>query len=281
MPGIVAAAGVLVLLAAWLTMYGMLTAHSYTLKPVLDGLADLLDRVRIPTGFGTRHPLGAVSKGLRHLERSIRAYLASGLRATEHALAWLWNDLAHLVRWTARTVADLAVTLEHRLHVLEVLFPALILRHLIDRLRRELHHLERTVGTAARATRAKVGTIAHATTVALPHAIGRLGRRTLDLERWRGLTRKRLLRMERALAGAGAAALVGTALARLGLKCLLNRNGKTLGKKLCRVDPDYFEDLLGLGVAIAGTVSLVTFAREVQEITDEVSRGIHFLIRET
>jgi len=86
-------------------------------------------------------------------------------------------------------------------------------------------------------------------------------------------------RLEKTLAIAGATALVGAALARLGLGWLRCPRIAKAGKQLCGVNPNLLDSLLADTLLIAGTVSLVDFAKEMQGFTGEVADASRFFWR--
>lgn len=95
-----------------------------------------------------------------------------------------------------------------------------------------------------------------------------------------GNLRKRVRALEKLGAGALAIAAVSTALGRLGLKCLLGRNGKMLGKRLCRVDSSLLDALLLTSVGVVGVVSVRQLAREALALENEAYSLLHKLIKE-
>lgn len=104
--------------------------------------------------------------------------------------------------------------------------------------------------------------------------------RTAEAEHGLGATRHRVGGLEKALAGAGAAALTVTALARVGVDWLTCSNVRAFNKRLCRTDPRALENLLAGTLAVFGTISILEFAKELQAIVDVETAAIHRLIRE-
>lgn len=82
------------------------------------------------------------------------------------------------------------------------------------------------------------------------------------------------------IAGTGALALVGAALLRLKLGWLKCSNWRKIGKAGCRMDPTQLESLLAGTLVIAGGISIVAFAKELQGVVDEGASALHRFIRE-
>lgn len=81
--------------------------------------------------------------------------------------------------------------------------------------------------------------------------------------------------------GLGAVALTGVALARLGLGWVRCSGVARVGKRLCGMDPRSLDDLLAGTLAIVGTISLITFAKEMQAVVEAEANAMRALIRET
>lgn len=106
----------------------------------------------------------------------------------------------------------------------------------------------------------------HATTVALPHAIGRIGARERAIEReLRDSINPRLRRLAKLI---GAGYLIGLIVRTLAKRFpwLFCRKVKSVGGRLCGLDQDLLNSLLLDTVLIAGGISVVEFARELQAI---------------
>ncbi len=108
--------------------------------------------------------------------------------------------------------------------------------------------------------------------VALP--VPQLGRLEHDFsETW-----DRLKSVGKTLTPAGVAGLVGSAVfARFGLGWLRCSNVNKVGNKLCGLNTNLLEDLLGGLVAIFGTLSLVSLAEQYQKLLPDVAGEVrHF-----
>lgn len=85
----------------------------------------------------------------------------------------------------------------------------------------------------------------------------------------------RLRKLEKATAGAGAVALVATALARMGLSWIRCRQVKKAGRAICGMNPSVFESILLDASLLTVAFNIETFARELQAITGEAAHLIH------
>jgi hypothetical protein len=99
----------------WLVLIGLHILWHYTLGWVFTTLADLLDRVSIPTGlFGRKHLFGSVSSWLRSLDRNVDNALVHAANNLEHAAVWLFSRVGYLVGWFGRELKGLALAVEQK-----------------------------------------------------------------------------------------------------------------------------------------------------------------------
>jgi hypothetical protein len=137
-----------------------------------------------------------------------------------------------------------------------------------------LHRLEKwTHAQVARIDHA----VAHAGAIALPLPGTALG----ELEELYNRLRKRVARIEVGKVGYIAAGVFVATLARFGLGWLRCQNVKQLGRGVCRLDTSLLETILTDGIAIVGSVSIVSMAEALLEVQDEVSKTILRNVRET
>lgn len=257
----------LALIVAWLVAIGFLYLYRGSLKPFLLLFAALFDTVRIG-GFGHyARPLGAVARWLRHTADEIDRAIGLAVRATEGGVVWLWHQLAKQVTWLGRTLGGFAESVEFRFRALEASFPpaaalwlATRVAHALPAIRQSVARVENVVTARSHAEVARLSAYAHGEAVAWRRGIG-------DVRGALGRELARLRKVEKALTVAGAAALVGAALARLGLGWLRCPRVGSVGKRACGMNYDLLESLLADTLIVAGTVSLVEFAREMQAVT--------------
>ena len=104
--------------------------------------------------------------------------------------------------------------------------------------------------------------------------IPRLWKRTRALEREIGRLGHRI-RGARTVIGASVfVGLLVAALAKMGLGWIRCSRVKSTGKRLCGMDAGLLDSLLTDTLLIAGTLSLVEFAREMVGVTDTAVRPI-------
>jgi hypothetical protein len=118
----------------------------------------------------------------------------------------------------------------------------------------------------------------------IEHAIGSRVDRLQDLLRRQGQRAdQRLERLEQEMrrinlgtvSAIGVVALLA-ALAKAGLGFLSCRNVKTAGKATCALPTDALEDLLAVGGLIGGSVSLIAFAREMENVVESMDSVVQF-----
>ena len=122
-----------------------------------------------------------------------------------------------------------------------------------------------TVATAIAAKHLAV-TVIHDVQV-LPARIGYTARQLRHIG-------SRVSRLEKVTAGLGAAALVATALKRLGLGWLRCAKVTRTGKAICGMDGNLLESLLIDAAAVTVAFDIVAFAKELQGITGEAAHLI-------
>lgn len=126
----------------------------------------------------------------------------------------------------------------------------------------------------------RVRTLEHEVGVSIPGDIAGLRARDLSLGKLYHGLRARLGRLDRATVGLGAAALVVTALARIGAGWIRCNNWRKLGRGVCRANPSFIDELLLGTLLVVGTISITEFARELQGEMELAVNGVHRLVRD-
>jgi hypothetical protein len=192
---------------------------------------------------------------------------------TLHGLEWLhhktsvpalWRDIRPLVHDVTSTLPTAKVIVRPATKAAVDAYPALARR--VAHLEHELAHVgTRTIVVPGKEiAKAADGTITRAMPAVLnPPLIKPL---EIDLSRLKA----RVGSLAKLLAPAAILGLVATAIGRLGLGWTRCSRVKDAGKHLCGMDAGLLESLLADTLLIAGTVSLVEFARGMQEVTKEV-----------
>lgn len=127
---------------------------------------------------------------------------------------------------------------------------------------------------------AKVAAHAQARSVALPGEIAHdwnipgLRDRVKELEDGAVETWKWIRTHGRTVAAGAFVGTVAWALSRLGASWIRCRNWKRIGRQVCATDPSTIESLLADMLVVAGSLSLVEFARELQPIVNDSARVV-------
>ena len=286
------AAAVLVALGAFAMLWaliGLQYGYGYTLGAFLQQLARAIGAIRLPSFLSGARLLGFAADAITAIDNAVRRAIGLGIEAS----GAVFNEcLAVAVHFVGNEIAslshDAAQAIEH-LHVQQItnvykrVNPGLArkvgtLAAAVAVLRRELTH---AVSREAHVARTKAQSVERAIAipapVALPKAWPRIGQLEREAENALGHAKDFLRRY-------GPAALVGTvafALARLGVTWARCSHVNKVGKRACGMNPDLLESLLADTLLIAGTVSLVEFARGMQDVTEEVTPLIRTFWRAT
>jgi hypothetical protein len=280
----------LLALLAWAIQRGLLAVWVHSFGAMLQGLANLLryDRGVIHLDFGGP---------IRALDTTVRNTLVKGAQKSEHVAGYFFHGLAQIVRWMARETEQLAgdtlawaTWLQHahlpkwvKAVVYATFPPALILRLVQAAIHANLPHVARTVTTkvehvvthtVTRIVRASSGA------VAIPGWAIRLPGRVGHLERDLSGLRKRVKGLEKYAGATAAVALFTAAIAKLGLKWLRCKNVTKTGKRVCAMDTDFLNALLGASLVLSTKISIETLARELAEPTELVTDAMHKLVKE-
>lgn len=273
---------IMVALAAW----QIAQSWDYTFGPLLKSLADKIDsfHVRIPHVFTLR--FGFLAAAVRSVEATARHEISGAIRYVSRPLVIALQAFGAVVLYPARELAALAVDVAHTLGQLRrVIVPAMIAAA-FGPLAAALYTLRKQV--AALALRAPVHIITHTVEVAKP-AVVRVVRQAIAvplprvgrLEREAGALGHRIGQLARRVTPAALAAATIATLARVGLGWVRCSRVKDAGKAVCGMDSGLLESLLADTALIVGTVSLVEFARGMQDVTAEVVQPIRAFWRAT
>lgn len=186
MPALAVDAAVeLLLVAAFLVLFGMLVAYKYSLSPVLLTIAHLFQKVSIPLPFHHVHPLRFAAKAIIDVDRSVLHWLAVGVNASEGGIVRVFHATGNMIGWLGRELGDLSWELyTHAVHLEHVVLPHLLrdaerlARRLTAAVRHELavveHHLLARIESKIAATWRHIAAVelrlAHAVELALARA---------------------------------------------------------------------------------------------------------------
>lgn len=279
--------GVAVLaLAAMLFSYAALKGYQFSFKPILIELGQIFNAIKLPGRFpfvGGSHLFGGLGDWFLNLAEEVERILAGFYLTSEGAVGYLWDQLAKQARWLGQELAALADTVDRKwgwwlaavpplaalwatVHAFRKLPGAVraITHPDLSRIRSEIHAAEAQAATIE----AELEHLARGIDRTAKQLDGRISRTGATfgtvaggLAGSIGLTWTWIRRLRRVLTRQGSAALVGAALAALGLGFVRCPRFKRAGKHLCGLDPTILEALLGSSVAIFGALSLEEFAR--------------------
>jgi hypothetical protein len=227
-------------------------------------------------------PLLAIEHKLTSYLGGLEAHFDAQMAARWHALASLVTQLAYdtkaaaILDWNiarkvatsfGNTVITQVVGAAHKV--------VKVVQSEVHTVTRTVVRVEKIVGTKADAAVARaVGVLEGEIGHVIDWTIPRLRARERTLSDSLGKLWHRVRANEGKLALGAAAALVVTALGRLGLGFLRCKGIRSAGKRVCGMNPSLLEALLADTLLVLGTVSLVEFAKELQPITNGSARII-------
>lgn len=271
----------LALIALCVVMIGLQRGWSATLGAFLRAFADALDIIRLPGLLGGGHVLGPVSAFLRRADKDVHSLLGRAASQCEAGAAWLWNQTATQILWLGREIADLSQATFHAFGNVSVTVVKPAVKILDAKTQKQVNALIGRLARLSQIVTAKTANairlldrhIAHA--VAIPaHAIAGLRTRVGKTEKQLRREARRIGKLEAATVGLGAAALVGTALARLGVSWIRCNNWKRLGREVCQADSDLISSLLADAALLTVAFNIEEFARELQAVVGLAAHAI-------
>lgn len=274
---------------ALIVAFGLLYAWRGIGHPTIVAFAKLFNIVSVPWIRGTKHPFGFIASWLEDADKAIDSSFAQLVFNCEKGIVRLWHAMAAQVTMLGRLLGDLAETIETRWRGFLLAIPPVALLWLAVRAARQLpavwkaigraehaiaHTTTRVVHDAAKVTNVtkqyvtkKVYEAAPAVVKAVAAAPAWVNGRFRGVEHDLSAIRARLRNLERPAVIAAGAAVVGVALSRLGLGFLRCPRFARAGRQVCGMNAGLLDSLLADTALIVGTVSLVEFAREMQDIT--------------
>jgi hypothetical protein len=261
---------------AFVVAYGLHGAWVNTFGAIFNAIGG----VKISIGFGRSiHPFRFIQDESNKLANTLK----HAADASQHNMGYFFHAAGTLIGWQARELAGLAadtlhwaqwmqrVALPKAGHIIgKVTFPwPTIYKFIRKEIEAELPYIERLAHSIAHTIGNEIhGKHAKATSGAIPYPpwVIRLPKRVGQLERdWSGI-KARLRKLERAGGATGAVALFTAALAKFGLHWLRCKKVSKVGKDVCSIDESLLESLLGDAIAIASLISVVEFAKGLQDI---------------
>lgn len=243
----------LVALAGFMVALGLISVLQAFTRGVVGGIAKILGIVPV-IGPVLASPVNDVYKWLD-------SELGEAAVALDKQIGRYLHTLGLLFDWIGRELADLGaalyITAQHLAGSAQLSDLYGWVDKLIVRVRAAQASAEaeaaRLFGLTQHGIDSLAGRLTHGLEAAERVAEGEAARvaadlrvKARDLERDYERLYQRIRRLNGALVGAGAAALVTAALARLGLSWIKCRNWKRLGREVCGLPTNWISDLLGL-----------------------------------
>jgi hypothetical protein len=139
--------GLAALLSLMVAM-GTQKGYSYTFAALFTKLAEVADKVRIPTTFHTFRPLKPVADGLRWLNRLVFSLIGVWIATSEKGVAYFFTALGQLANWSHLARAALLSAVGAARSLRHLLLARLL--HLQRLLTKRIAQLAHRIWTAAR-----------------------------------------------------------------------------------------------------------------------------------
>jgi hypothetical protein len=230
-----------------------------------------------------------VQGSLHSVERRLTSALGHAEAAIDKRMGRYFSSLGDSLAWLVREVRAHSSLLWTLSTVLLGTGATAALRGLVyaatkavAALRSELHRIGGTVASVStgtlpalrRWTVSHVHRLEHAIDDVIPRDIRGLRARLRAAEDAATATLARLGKLERLLGASALAGALAVALGRLGLGWVRCSNVSRVGKSVCGMDTQLLESLLADALIVAGTLSLVEFAEEMQGVTELAVRPV-------
>jgi hypothetical protein len=278
--------------------WGLLLGWNNTFGPLLEGLANAL-RINV-----WRVHVDPASK-LRDLDHLVVGALQASIEASDLAMGYWFHQSARLQGWIGDEVWKLSRDTFHFGEFVVGTYGPLLLKAATTAVF-PWPKLYRVIDSEIEKVLPKVGKIVKAPTLkdaleaaqiaalwtavgaiagALPHG-GRIGSLPHGIgipkswTKWRSKVNTRLTKLE-GIAAAGVFAGLMANVLRVPAKCLRSGNLGKSARHFCGLDSSWLNALLGLSVAVGGTISIVELAEATQKLVPGVIDGLGFLIDET
>lgn len=237
------------------------------------------------------------SNGVRAVSQRVNAVFSSAALRLEAAISSTWHTLAYLIDQTGQAIWEATQVGARALWLVEVKYPLDVLSALARKAQGAVSTTTKISTTVVKrvtvvqgVTAAQLSRLARrvnqldarvkAAAIAVPGAIALPFPRIGSLERRAKAQAKRLTKVERRFGALAFTGLVAAALARLGAGWIRCTNVRKAGKRVCGMDTDLLETLLGSTLLLTSAISLEQLARELQEPAELVTEGMRRLVRE-
>jgi len=275
----------LFLILAFVVCIGLQKAWRATIGWVFTRLAQELNAVAIPIGFTTLHVFGPVVSFLNSVNAAVDHSLAAAALKCEAGAVWLFSQAAHQLVWMARETRALATAVWHALEGVKHISITSVTKVVKGVSLATVHAVTRpivksvhAVVAAEHALTRRVGRLEHELATAIPHALPGLIPRVGALEREWDAIEGRVKAIERDLAPAALAALIGATIFKLlpdFIRCpSLGAAGNKVGCIGFGLLADLLEPLF-VGFAVA---DICDFVAAIEGIAEELSPLLEELV---
>lgn len=239
------------------------------------------------------HPL----RFLRKASDQVASWLSQAALAQEHAVVYAFHKFIGIQMWIGQSIAGLAIDTYNFVRGREKHTTNVVVRPLdaktrqqIATLRAQEAILDQRLDRLEHARKGGKVITGNPPNLVLSRGIDRLKKQIAAINlRLRQLSRGKAGVRARPAAKVGApsrkwtdvltksaaAAAVAFALGRLGLGCLLGRNGKTAVKSLCGMNPNVLDSLIFDAALLTVAMDIRGFAEEMQAVVGEGADLIH------
>lgn len=242
-------------------------------------LAAQIDKLPSLSVLGRTLGFGGVAHAIRAASDSVYHWLGQAVQHTSAPWVAFTHYMADVL---AKPAQQVALGLADVLHTLTVLRTQIIPRMIAAKVAWIPAHLARLAAqVASLAARAPVHivkqiehTTANTTKVIVNKAVALPWPRIGHLEREAGTLGKRIDRLARRVAPAALAAAIVATIARTSWRWVRCGKVRKVGRQVCGMDDSLLDSLLADTVVVVGTVSLVEFARGMQDATEEIAGAV-------
>lgn len=237
------------------------------------------------------------ANGVHAVGKRLNNVMSAAALRLEGAISQTWHVLAYLVDQTGKAIWEATEVGARALWTVEVRYPLDVISALAHKAHGTISKTTKVTTTVVKrvtvvqgvtakqlvAVRRDLAALKHrvaALSVAGAGAIALPWPRLGTLERKAAAQAKRLTKVEKRFGALAFAGLVAAALAKLGAGWIRCSNVRKTGKRVCGMDTDLLETLLGSTLLLTSAISLEQLARELQEPAELVTDAMHKLVRE-
>jgi hypothetical protein len=268
-------------LLTFLVALGLCLLAKQLIGGMLNGIAALVGHIPLLGGI--------TSAGIHKIEQHVTNALGTAAAGLQARIGGVYHSAARLVEETGQKIEDAYRLIGGVAGILELFVPyreVLALYHALAKAIARLHgttheqtkaiaHAGRAASDARhRADTAQVRAQAIPADVVIPRDLSGLRGRVREAEQEIGRLWDRVRGIAPSVVGGLALGALTLALGRLGIGWARCSNVGKVGRRVCGMDAGLLESVLADSLLILGTLSLVTFAEEMQDVTEVIARPI-------